>query len=196
MPTFDQVYDVVPTGWLTRPEAKLLWDVASEATRVMEIGCYFGRSACVLAGALSQRDNTFLYLVDPYGKFPDGHHFTSEPECLVRAEKAIASTRDAVLRWLPPTRFKFLEMPEAAAFALPDVIANLDLVYNDGDHSYQGTRGASERWKTRLSPNGLMMFHDYSNEGGGLEVKKAVEDVDGLFLRDRVETMAVFEVHL
>lgn len=193
MPTFNEVFATVPQGWLTEGEARLLWDAATLATRVLEIGCYYGRSACVLAGALSHRPDTVLYLVDPFGKQPDGHHFGTSPEEIVRAEKAVVSTRNAVLRWLPKDRFTIFEMTEQAMFE-SGVIKSLNMAYVDGEHSYEGTKGAIDRCLSVMGPSTTMLLHDYCNDGGGREIVRAVNDTPRLKLRLHVGRMAVCEV--
>ena len=54
--TFDEAWEIIPgNGWLSRPEGQLLWDVAQTCSGdVLEVGCYQGKSTCLLALAVGK----------------------------------------------------------------------------------------------------------------------------------------------
>ena len=67
MSEFDEVFRSLPKdGWLTQAEAKLLWDLALMTDGdILELGTYCGRSAKVLATAISRQPNRRLFCCDP-----------------------------------------------------------------------------------------------------------------------------------
>jgi predicted O-methyltransferase YrrM len=66
----------------------------------------------------------------------------------------------------PPTqRFCFLRAnshEEATRHSLVEALdgRKIDLLFIDGDHTYQGVKGDFEAYKSLVSPNGLIAFHD------------------------------------
>jgi predicted O-methyltransferase YrrM len=56
----------------------------------------------------------------------------------------------------------------------------LDMVFIDGDHSYEGCKGDIETWLPRLKVGGILFIHDYHFD----TVKKAVDE---LLASERVE---------
>jgi len=67
----------------------------------------------------------------------------------------------------------------AAGTAQP---ASIDLVFIDGDHSYEGCRADIEAWVSRVKPGGWLSGHDYDNpDFPDFGVKRAVDE----FAKDR-----------
>ena len=82
----------------------------------------------------------------------------------------------------------------------------VDMVYIDGDHTYEGCRGDIEAWLPHLRTGGLIVIHDYGkqdlpvNEFGPhpkvlMEIDRAVDELlTGKYKkRGRVDSMVVFE---
>jgi predicted O-methyltransferase YrrM len=70
----------------------------------------------------------------------------------------------------------------------------VDLVFIDGDHSYEGASGDIEVWLPHIKEGGLMVFHDY-NEKTWPTVVQAVDDHMGKYeLVERADTLVVYRI--
>lgn len=148
---FDEVFQGLPSGWLSEGEARLLWNEAGRTDGpILEVGCYRGRSTCLLA-ALGRP----MYCVDPFSGFD-----SDDPT----GERILACWRENVSsRELFPALFRTRVEdwePIPVGFA-----------YLDGDHTYRGTRNQVEK-ALQCGPSAIAV-HDVNDSGGGVEVKKA-----------------------
>lgn len=187
--TFEEAYEKIPgDGWLTEVEARLLWDTACATDgHILEVGCYKGRSTCLLA-ALGRT----LHCVDPFAGFgsedPSGE-MAYRAFCTNLAERGwlvgngIAGEEQLLLQtgctqvWLYKQRIEDWK---------PRLIA---LAYLDGDHTYEGTRQqiiAAHRCAAKA-----ILVHDYNDAGGGAEIKRACDELLGPPLL-RAERLAVW----
>lgn len=188
-PRFEDVWPTVPgNGWLAEDEARLLWDsalAADPALPILEVGCYKGRSTCLLA-ALGRT----LYCVDPFSNFddadPSGETILKEWRANVTgrgylvydwdpAEEVVASVRPYCL--LFRQRVEDWTAPSPVGFA-----------YLDGDHTREGT--AAQLRAAARAGAALACVHDYADSGGGLLVRRGVADAGGTVER-LVRTMAL-----
>ena len=158
MRTFEEAYNrTTAQGWLTKSEARLLWRVAgSTSGDILEVGCYYGRSAILLA-ALERP----VYCVDPFSNFDpdddpsgDSAHMGFLRNLCERGITNVTLSRKRIENWgCKPMGF----------------------VYLDGDHTYQGTIDQI-KVALRCKPQAICI-HDYSpRSGGGRLVAKAVGD--------------------
>tara|TARA_Y100000593_G_scaffold89252_1_gene173127 strand:+ start:544 stop:1155 length:612 start_codon:yes stop_codon:yes gene_type:complete len=68
-----------------------------------------------------------------------------------------------------------------------------DLIFIDGDHSYEGCKADLENWWPKVKPGQILCGHDYcfpENNPNGFGVKQAVDE----FMKDR-EDIINFRVH-
>jgi len=56
----------------------------------------------------------------------------------------------------------------AAAEQLREMRGSVDLIFIDGDHSYEGCRVDIEAWLPFLKPGGVMAFHDFGSRASGV----------------------------
>ena len=167
--TFEEVYETLPAnGWLTKPEAKLLWTRANKTTGpILEVGCYFGRSTVLLA-ALGRA----MYCVDPFDGFDSdlpGHQVSQRCKSNLE-ERGITNVM------LYQQRIETLRS-----------LASVEFAYLDGDHTYEGTTSqirAAINWQACE-----MCIHDYSDTGDGAQIKRAIQD-SSLVIVEIVEEMA------
>lgn len=170
--TFDEVYETLPAaGWLTRPEAELLWRTAPAcAGPILEVGSYQGRSTCLLA--LLGRP---VYAVDPFDGFcaelsGDEVYGRLVSNLAHRCLDNVTVFRQRVEDWTPrPCGFAYL----------------------DGDHTYEGTENqiaAALRCGAKV-----IAVHDVNDSGEGQRIKDAALHWLGSW-RERVERLAVWEV--
>lgn len=166
---FDQVFESMPSqGWLTKPEASLLWDAAKVTEGpILEVGAYAGRSTVLLAGLWRP-----IYTVDPFNDFdsddPSGDHIHS---------LWLANIKERGLDHVRLFRQKIEEwQPKLIGFA-----------YLDGDHTYQGT---VDQIRVALAAGARSVcIHDYATDGGGVEIARAIQH-SPLIIDKIVERMA------
>lgn len=56
---------------------------------------------------------------------------------------------------------------------------SIDLLHIDGTHTYSDVRTDFESWLPKLSPNGVILFHDVAVRDGGFGVWKVWEEISG-----------------
>jgi predicted O-methyltransferase YrrM len=172
--TFGEVFPTLPaTGWLTRPEAELLWMVAARCEgAILEVGVFHGRSTCLLA-ALGRP----VYAVDRFSGFDSDD---------VGGRKAqLAWWENVTARGLDGNTFLF-------AMRIEDWTPRpVGFAFLDGDHSFAGTVAQIER--ALLCHPRVIAIHDVNDEGDGRLVRDAALQLLGPW-RERVERLAVWEV--
>lgn len=154
--TFDEIYETIPgNGWLTKPEAELLWHTAKERSGpILEIGCYQGRSTVLLASL-----GRPVYSVDPFDNFDTGLSGDAVQalflgNLLERGITNVIQFRQKIEDW----NWKSL---------------SIGFAYLDGDHTCAGTM--AQIAKAVACGATAMCIHDYAQSGGGLEVVKAIQ---------------------
>ncbi len=130
-------------GWLYYGLARVL-----RPQRVVVIGSYRGFVPLVLGKAL--QDNTEqgeVWFIDP--SFVDD--FWKEPD---RVREYFASFGITNIRHFPMTTQQFIETDTYRT------LEPLGLVFVDGYHSYEQARFDHEAFRNKLTPDGLVLFHD------------------------------------
>lgn len=137
-------------GWLTEAEGRKLAEMA-EGKRVLEIGCYEGRSTICMAQTARHVDT-----VDPF----DGRGTTDERDTL-----------DCFRYNLE--HYELTGMVKVHVGTTEDVAPLLkpgyDLVFIDGDHSHEAVRRDIKAAVSLLAPGGLLAFHDYRRTRGDVD---------------------------
>jgi predicted O-methyltransferase YrrM len=134
-------------------EAALLFRLARdvEAGPVVEIGRFKGGSTVVLASALP--DGVDLWSYDL--------HVALRPD--LTGEQLDAELQDALARLGVAHKVRLLVGDSRKVAPPPEPI---ELLFVDGDHSYDGARADFERWGDLLQPGGHLLFHDAVDTGG------------------------------
>jgi predicted O-methyltransferase YrrM len=117
---------------------------------VVEIGSARGKSTCTLALACSQNQHGMVYAIDPHepnawsdlGVTGDSYEFL---RARLRAYSLGAWCR--VIR-------------ATSAQAASDWSRPIDLLFVDGDHTYEGVKQDFEAFRPWLSPTAVVLFHD------------------------------------
>ena len=133
---------------LTKEEKMMLYKLALKKTGVfVEIGSYFGASSCFIALAqVNKYPVPKLYCVDTW--INDG---MSEGE------------RDTYEMFIENTKgFKNIIFPlrGKSTFVAKQFQENIDFLFIDGDHSYEGVIADINAWFPKLNINALVLFHD------------------------------------
>ena len=128
--------------------------------RIVEIGVNKGR--CIEAMARKMPDVEEFFAIDPYVAdmryLEHGHapgHMCRHPDqdyfdmCYERAKKLLSRHE----------KIKLLRMTSLEASQ--EIKGNVDVVFIDGDHSFEGTKLDITTWMMKLSPHGLIAGHDF-----------------------------------
>lgn len=170
--TFEQAWEqTTGNGWLTKDEAECLWNWAKAAPPgdILEVGCYKGKSTCLLA-CLGRP----MHCVDPFCGFdsddPSGQSIYRQWREAVDARgfKHIQLYQQVIERW----------QPVPVAFA-----------YLDGDHSFNGT--LAQLKAARAAGAKRVCVHDYAHKGDGQAIVNACAQM-GMHPSLLVGTMAAF----
>jgi MMP 1-O-methyltransferase len=136
-------------GWLSDAQGRALFRAAAETDgrgAIVEIGSWKGRSTTWLASGARLAGHR-VYAIDPH--------------CRSR-EYPSAETLDEFLGNLARNGLADIVEPlvmtsEAAAAHIEGPV---ELLFIDGDHSYEAVRRDAELWLPRLIEGGTVMFHD------------------------------------
>jgi len=131
----------------TKGEADALRRWASGRSAIVEIGVAEGASAAVLLSSMSSGGN--LWLVDPF-------HLSRNP--LFNTGQWAARRTVAGESGSTDTKIHFVQMHSEKAvrgWSHP-----LDLLFIDGDHSYDSVLADWNAWSPFLVSDGLVAFHD------------------------------------
>lgn len=173
--TFKDAYSRSPAaGWLTEPEAQLLWETA-RATEgwIVEVGSYQGRSTCLLAQL-----HWPLLCIDPWDNNFDTD--LTGDEVFARFRANIKQLREADPR---------VDIHVCRGLVGATQPIGAGFVYLDGDHTFQGTTEQIS-FALRCRPQAIAA-HDVNDSGAGNEVKRACLDLLGPW-QQRVERLAVW----
>lgn len=154
-----QVYDHVD-GQVSLKEAAHLYRLGRGMKTIVEIGSYRGKSACLLA--LGSADvGGVVHAIDPHidqpnhaaGTYAQGDH-----------QKLIEATR----RFGVEARVRPIIATSERARAQWDGSA-VDLLWVDGDHSYEGVRHDLAAWAPLVRVGGVIAGHDYEPSWPGTQ---------------------------
>lgn len=157
-------------GWTS--EAELLWlaTQASTRTRIVEIGCWKGRSTRAMA------ENTLgtVYAVDTWkGTEADGHF----KELDGKSEHWLIKEFFKNLWTLQPFNVCAARMPSIQGADFLKSEGSFDMIFIDAAHDYASVKADIEFWLPLLAPGGLFCGHDYDRGRPG--VVQAVDEAFG-----------------
>lgn len=173
-------YTGVP-GWESTAEEEALIQLAREYMPdrggvLVEIGVEYGRSTAEFAFACKDKPNTRIVSVD---LFPDNHHIAGQHGGLLAVWR-----QNLIEAGVQNYDNVTLEPIQGNSAAVGQYVWNntpIDLLFIDGDHSYEGVRKDIANWWGYLKPGGIIIFHDYSKGDDShylhKEVKRAVDEI-------------------
>jgi predicted O-methyltransferase YrrM len=134
-------------------EAALLFRLARDAQSgpFAEIGRFKGGSTMVFATALPEGVELWSYDL----------HVALRPD--MPGSQLDAELGAALQRYGLDGKVHLLVADSRTADPPP---APLELLFVDGDHSYEGARADYERWRELVRPGGHLLFHDAVDTGG------------------------------
>ncbi len=162
-------------GWMRPVELKLLFEAAAElpeGARVVELGCWKGRSTLAIGGGLIRTPGVQLFCVD---------HFTGAPNQQAGAspttpiENGEAIYQEFLRNTEPIELIRVVLRMTSQNAAAKFENESLDWVFIDASHDYHSVLTDLQTWLPRLRPGGLISGHDYHDSS----VKRAVRKMCG-----------------
>ncbi len=158
-------------GWFNFQDVyDLAVSQAARGDRLVEVGCWLGRSTCYLAERARAADKDLkLFAVDT---------FSGSPEHAQLGEEFLASLYERFLchlsagGYLDAVRTIALESVRAARL-FPD--GSLFFCFIDACHEYESVRADIDAWLPKVRPGGILAGHDYSPKSPG--VVRAVNEL-------------------
>jgi len=144
---------------------------------VVEIGVYGGASILSVID-VCVNNNITIYGIDPWEKtnIVNGTNISeSEKEILTRKMVDARTNLELVIKKLKYSNIKLIQdTSESASSQFKN--KTVDLVYIDGDHSYESVTKDLTIWCEKLKPNGIIWGDDF----GWVPVRKAIQDFSKL----------------
>ena len=144
-------------GQLSVEESQFLYRVARGRKMIVEIGSFRGKSCAMLA----------------LGSAPDGHVTAIDPHISsAGAGRTTYNTSDEQAFHETMARLgvtdRVLHIVKTSADARTDWPDNraIDLLWIDGDHSYEGITRDLHDWADSVLPGGVLACHDYRHRAG------------------------------
>ncbi len=144
------------------------------AAKCVEIGRFKGGSSFLMAAAMD--DKSQLISIDNHTKMPAEYN----------GDELDASLKVALAQFGLESR---VELITADSTKVPFSASTNDLVFIDGDHSYEGVRKDYLHWRTSLKPGGHVIFHDAATsrdfttaDSGPARLVREIEENDAQFI--------------
>jgi predicted O-methyltransferase YrrM len=115
----------------------------------VEIGSARGKSACFVGMALKENGTGRLYAIDPHTRTEWNDIESVDTYDIMRKHLEKLELTDVVTI-----------VREHSASLSTDVPSPIDLLFIDGDHSYEGVRTDWMTFAPRMRASGLVVFHD------------------------------------
>lgn len=159
-PALKQAFQV--TTHLTRREMCRLYLLARKRENVLEIGSYIGASACCLGAAMKQTGSGKVICVDTWNNdsMTEGSRDTWQ--------EFQNNTAGYKMHIVPVRGFSTDVVDEVATH-----INSLDLLFIDGDHSYEGVKADWEAYRVFLRTGSVVVLHDWGWAEG---VRRLIEE--------------------
>lgn len=148
-------------------------DEAADGAQFLEIGCWLGRSTCYLGQRIKESGKDIrLFVVDTF----EGVVKEEAQKALIEQGTSILDQFLANLRAAEVENIVavFPESSETAHIHFDD--RSLDLVFIDGDHSYEAVRRDILQFAPKVKGGGVLSGHDYGNSD---DVRRAVRELLG-----------------
>lgn len=131
----------------TKKECKAYYDqliLLPPFSNVVEIGVQYGRST-IISASVAKEHSLNLTAIDNWSE--DG-------------EKAKAM----VDKWMKELKLSFTLLNKTSLSARIDYHSPIDLLFIDGNHTYQGVTDDCMYWIPLVKLNGIVCFHDFGRE--------------------------------
>ena len=154
-------------GWLTVDEAIALYELARElpgdAPLAIEIGSWQGKSSICLASGLRDRARARLCCIDPFDASGDEHSAGAYGQRSKTLASPLRQTFEQNLR--AAGLLHLVDVRQGRSHELAATWREpIDLLFLDGDHSYEAVACDYRDWAPRVRPGGFLVLHDVVHE--------------------------------
>ena len=151
---------------------KVLSDILEiEIKSMAEIGVYWGKHAMVLRKFFPKAQ---LYLIDPWQL---SENYIEKGGTVCSEQKHMTAAKNLVLDIFSQDKNAHV-ICATSEDGSKRVDGPLDLVFIDGDHSYEHVKQDIELWLPKLRKGGILAGHDYGHPDLP-DVKRAVDEAFG-----------------
>lgn len=144
VPSLGPVSGLAQGAWLLHGLA-----LSMDATVCVEIGSAAGQSACYVALALKQMGRGRLYAIDPHTSTDWNDSIAADSLEIMQGNLRRFKVEDYV------EIIRDYSQNAAKNWKLP-----IDLLFIDGDHTYEGVKQDWEAFAPHVNPFGVVVFHD------------------------------------
>jgi predicted O-methyltransferase YrrM len=152
-------YKALPPGQLYKNDERCLLETARG--RVAEVGCLMGRSAAIMS--VHADTVTTIDIFDNYDLIQDDAqraHYKELTSMFPHTHTSVSQSLSA---------YKNITVMEGTSDLLLS-LGELDFIFLDGDHSYEGVKRDYLNAMKVLSPTGTIAFHDSNVQEPGMGV--------------------------
>lgn len=156
------------------PERGFLFQLASDApvdAQVVEVGSWMGASTCFLAAGL-KGTNAKIYAVDNFQGLStcgeDAAWYKRHFQKLGAASTLDIFKGNFVALGLSGRAEPVVCDSLAAAQSLAAKRGSIDLIFIDGDHSYEACQADIVAWAPYVKRGGVIAFHDFGSRASGV----------------------------
>lgn len=150
-------------GWLTVDEAIALYELAEalpdEEPLAVEIGSWQGKSSICLANGLAGKCRPRLCCIDPFDASGDAESAGAYGTSARQLGSGLRDKFEANLRAAGVRDVVDVQQGRSDEHA-PAWHAPIDLLFLDGDHSYEACRRDFLDWAGKVRPGGYLAMHD------------------------------------
>lgn len=160
---------IIP-GWCYLHELALIYELTKKSKIHVEIGTFCGKATFVAAMAMENGSKVigvdamnfkWIQDADPHFRLPYIDGDIEDDKTASWVEDIYDLTCKAINLHAPETEIVLIREPSIrAAIECKDL--EIDSVYIDGNHTYDGVCFDIESWYPMLKPGGIMFGHDYS----------------------------------
>lgn len=153
-------------GWMGIPELEWLASKASRREKIVEVGCWRGRTTRALADNAKGK----VWAVDTWAGNTEHHAELAEHSRGWLWNEFRNNTRD-----LDDKLYICVGFSTSIAQTFAENGMKVDMVFLDAAHDYRSVKADILAWRPLLSNFGLLAGHDYADEWPG--VRKAVTEL-------------------
>jgi hypothetical protein len=147
-----------------------------KAYNYAEVGVYKGHTLSVIG---QQRNNATLFAIDPWKNVStDDYKNTGDYIAFESDEKQQENYNECMANcWFLTSQQRLKVNRKQSELAYGDYHDNFfDMVFIDGDHSYQAVKNDIDLWYPKVKDGGYIGGHDYDYPGLDFGVKQAVDE--------------------
>ena len=174
-------------GQISERECLKLYSLAQNVRRgcIVEVGSYRGRSTVILAAGSAQGSKCPVFAIEPHEPFTGA----------LGGQYGPCDRKAFFANVLKTGTWKLIHLVNLSS---PVVCVGwtqpVELLWLDGDHSYEGVKRDFNCWKDHLLPGGRIAFHDAVNpELGPARLIAELLDNTALQRVDQVDNIVVLE---